>query len=397
MPRHENSQKRETSSAPAGPGYHAWYAKEVKKMRKRSLRHFALAACTLFWTPVPLSGECHRTRFSRLPTPELLRGGGVSSPWAGDIQHVGGAGGVDGRPGMMVRHPFGHGGFTRARLSADLVSCADGHSAGTTALSLAINRYARKFSAGQFAGWSEQTRRAMWHAAAWEHALQEMRRYQDDDETYRLMLKSDQFRAEGERRLQANLKEIGSLIPADCILSSDHEGDESYIGPEPFIKNDAWVPWGIDDTYGAIGGHEGGYDGGEEEEHAQEEHAEEEQAEKRQHHNLLVLNNSSLSAVSCQNTRKAKVDKRLFGRGVYFFKYSQGLYYNVTGGRWYDTRTPRRFPLSPARLRVNVCVRGVCGHACVHVCVCMYARTRACIRESSHRSHYRHMNSWNRC
>ena len=377
MPGHENSQKRETSSAPAGLGYHAWYAKEVRKMRQRGLQHFALAACTLFWTPVPLSGECHRTRFSRMPSPELLRlrGAGVSSPWAGDIQHVGGAGGVDGRPGMMVRHPFGHGGFTRARLSADLVSCADGHSAGTTALSSAINRYARKFSAGQFAGWSEQTRRAMWHAAAWEHALQEMRRYQDDDETYRLMLKSDQFRAEGERRLQANLKDIGSLIPADCILISDHEGDESYIGPEPFIKNDVWVPWGIDGTYGDIGGHEGGYDGGEE-----EEHAEEDQAEMRQQHHLLVHNNSSLSAVSCQNTQKAKVDKRLFGRGVYFFKYSQGLYYNVTGGRWYDTRTPRRFPLSPARLSINVCVRGVC----------------VCAQVSSHRSPYRHMNPWNK-
>jgi hypothetical protein len=61
----------------------------------------------------------------------------------------------------------------------------------------------------------------------------------------------------------------------------------------------------------------------------------------------------------------------------------------VTGGRWYDTRTPRRFPLSPARLRVNVCVRA---------CVCVWcARTRVCIGVSSHRSPYRHMNPWNRC
>jgi len=31
-----------------------------------------------------------------------------------------------------------------------------------------------------------------------------------------------------------------------------------------------------------------------------------------------------------------------FGEGVFFVKYSKGLYYNITGDTWYDTRAPRR-------------------------------------------------------
>lgn len=46
-----------------------------------------------------------------------LRGGGGSTGMA----RIGGSAGVNGLPGTMLRHPFGHGGFTRESMDADML------------------------------------------------------------------------------------------------------------------------------------------------------------------------------------------------------------------------------------------------------------------------------------
>lgn len=48
-----------------------------------------------------------------------LRGGGS------DMTNIGGAWGTGALPGTLIYHPFGHGGFTRDRLDANLMKAVE--------------------------------------------------------------------------------------------------------------------------------------------------------------------------------------------------------------------------------------------------------------------------------
>ena len=331
--------RKHTAPAAAGIGSDA-AVREPKKKRSKTLRaqEFSAHGCLLLvFFACERSGSIQQCG-SSVP---VTAGADADRPWTGNMRKVGAPASINGAAGVtvsplqasaldyriccvsslrpdcgcwcfvwQVRHPFGHGGFTRAHVTAELQQYGDALGETNSAVAAAHERYARNLSASNFSAWPVHDRRVFLHAAAWEHGLQELRRQHADDRIFRLLLRSRQFHSEARRRAHQNLHELGRLIPDDSIVKEEHDGDSDYMG-KGCIHDNGGVRWGLSES-----------------------------AEKDEHgepHNITLKEKGRDPGRASREVN----DATLFGDRVYLLKYSEGLYYNISGGKWYDTRIPR--------------------------------------------------------
>ena len=314
--------------------------REPKKTRSKTLRaqEFSAHRCLLLvFFACQRSGSIQQCG-SLVPVPA---GADADHPWTGNMRKIGAPVSINGAAGVtvsplqasaldyriccvsslrpdcgcwcfvwQVRHPFGHGGFTRAHVTAELQRYGDTLGEKNSAVAAAHARYARNLSASNFSDWPVHDRRVFLHAAAWEHGLQELRRQHADDRIFRLLLRSRQFHSEARRRAHQNLHELGRLIPDDSIVKEEHDGDSDYM-VKGCIHDNGGMRCGLSES-------------GEKDEHGEA-------------HNITLKEKGRDAG---QGSRGAN-DATLFGDRVYLLKYSEGLYYNISGGKWYDTRIPR--------------------------------------------------------